>query len=103
MLNISGIQKNIILAPYTTYKIGGPADYFFIASNKKDLINVVMKARKNKIPYFVLGTGANILIGDKGFRGLVIKNEADAIDFDENIVTVESGATMAHLIEATKE
>ena len=97
------IQINVILAPYTTYKIGGPADYFYIAKNKKDLADIIIEARKNNIEYFVLGTGANILIGDKGFRGLVIKNEANniSINLEDEIVIAESGATVKELITKT--
>src|SRR3989344_5016419 len=103
MLNIPSIQTNVILAPYTTYKIGGPADYFFVATNKEDLINVVKEARKNNIKYFVLGTGANILVSDKGFRGLVIKNEADNITFDNHSVVAESGVIIKDLIKITSD
>ena len=77
MLKIPNLKKKEILAPYTTYKIGGLADYFVVATTSLELINAVKEARREKIPYFVLGTGANILFGDKGFRGLVIKNESN--------------------------
>lgn len=100
-MRISNLQKNIKLAPFTTYKIGGLADYFVIAKTKNELVNAIIEARKNKILYFILGTGANILFGDKGFRGLVIKNEANNITVSDNFVTAESGATIAKLIEIT--
>src|SRR3989344_4129721 len=103
MLNIPSIQTNVILAPYTTYKIGGPADYFFVATNKEDLINVVKEARKNNIKYFVLGTGANILVSDKGFRGLVIKNETNDVKFNNHLVVAESGMTIHDLIKITSD
>lgn len=103
MLNIQNIQTNVILAPYTTYKIGGPADYFFVATNKEDLLSAVKDARKNNIKYFILGTGANILVSDKGFRGLVIKNEANNIIFDNHSVVAESGVTIHNLIKITSD
>lgn len=71
------IQKDVLLADYTTFHIGGPGDEFVVASTIDELIQAVKHAKKKEIPYFILGTGANILIGDKGFRGLVIKNEAN--------------------------
>jgi UDP-N-acetylmuramate dehydrogenase len=101
MINFPGIQTNVLLAPYTTYKIGGPADYFFVAKNKTELINAVIEARKNKIEYFILGTGANILVGDKGFRGLVIKNEAGKISIDEKFTTATATATAKATAMAT--
>lgn len=102
MLSIKNLQENIILAPYTTYKIGGPAKYFVVVSDKKELIRVVIEARQNNIPYFVLGLGANILIGDKGFNGLVIKNESNSFSLYKDNLTAESGATISDLIEFTK-
>ncbi len=69
-------KSNVVLAPYTYFKIGGPADYFFEAKNEDDLIRAVRKANRIKTPFFILGRGSNILISDKGFRGLVIRNLA---------------------------
>jgi UDP-N-acetylmuramate dehydrogenase len=68
------ILKNQILAPYTTFGIGGPADYFVIAKTKEEIIEAVNWSKKKKVPYLILGKGSNLLISDKGFRGLVIKN-----------------------------
>lgn len=69
------LQKNILLAPYTTYRVGGPADLFVIVKNRNEFIEALRYVRNAGMPYFILGLGANILISDKGFRGLVIKNE----------------------------
>lgn len=73
------IQEQIPLAAYTTFHIGGPADYFIRVSTIDEIIKAVTWAQNKKIPFFLLGQGANILVGDKGFRGLVIKNEAKRI------------------------
>ena len=66
-------QKNILLKNYTTFKIGGPAKYFFIAKNKKELIEAIKWAKKQNLPFFILGAGSNVLFSDQGYRGLVIK------------------------------
>lgn len=74
MFYINNIKKNILLAPYTTFKIGGKAKYFYEAKNREDLIKAIKWAKAAKgLPYFILGGGSNILISDKGFDGLVIK------------------------------
>lgn len=75
----SQLKINQILSSYTTFKIGGPADYFVEVRTKEDMIKAVRTALSLKIPYFVLGGGSNILIADKGFRGLVIKNSTNQI------------------------
>jgi UDP-N-acetylmuramate dehydrogenase len=87
------------IAPYTTFRIGGPADVMFDAQSADDLAAAVTSARELGIPYFVLGLGANILVADKGFRGLVIRNVAKHFRFHEDgRVWVESGAVIAELI-----
>jgi UDP-N-acetylmuramate dehydrogenase len=91
------------LAPYTTFKIGGPADLFYQATSADALAEAVLAARELGVPYFVLGLGANILIGDRGFRGLVIRNTANRCEFREDgaecHLWVESGAVMKDLIQ----
>ena len=92
-----------VLAPYTTFKIGGPADLFYEARSADELAAAVLAARQHGVPFFLLGLGANILIGDRGFRGLVIRNRAQGIEFfpDHAQVRAESGAVVRpDLIEA---
>src|SRR3954467_9037415 len=69
-------RRDVVLAPYTTFRIGGPADLFCEPASADDLALAIRAARELRVPYFVLGLGANILIGDKGFRGIVIRNTA---------------------------
>ena len=69
------------------------------ATSADDLANAVLEARDTAIPWFVLGLGANILVGDRGVRGLVIRNVARHFRFnDDGRVWVESGAVMRDLI-----
>ena len=92
------------LAPYTTFRIGGPADLFYTTDSSDDLARAVGAARELEVPWFVLGLGANILVGDRGFRGIVIRNRASGFRFDgDGRLDVESGAVMKDLIpEAVK-
>lgn len=95
------IREHVMLAPYTTFGIGGPADYFVIAPTEQDIVEAVAFAKEKGIPFFLLGTGANILIGDKGYRGLVIKNEASKTILEGSELTAESGTTIEELIAYT--
>jgi len=88
------VRRDVPLAPFTTFKIGGPADLFYEAHSADELALAVTTARETRTPYFLLGTGANILVGDGGFRGLVIRNmarQADVLEDDSRLVA-ESGA-----------
>ena len=87
------------LAPFTTFRIGGPADVLYEATSANDLANAITAARALEIPWFVLGLGANILVGDKGVRGLVIRNRAIAHTIgDDGSVWSESGAAIQDLV-----
>lgn len=73
------VFENEPLAKYTYFQIGGPARLFFEAKNIEDLKLALTTAKKLQIPVVVIGAGANMLVSDKGFYGLVIKNRADGI------------------------
>ena len=70
----SSCKEDESLAKYTTFKIGGPADLFLIATTKEEFVNAITSARKLGIPVCVMGGGSNVLVSDVGFRGLVISN-----------------------------
>jgi UDP-N-acetylmuramate dehydrogenase len=96
------LRLSVPLAPYTTFRIGGPADVLYDATSADALATAVTAARAAGIPWFVLGLGANILIGDRGFRGLVIRNVARHVEIGESgVVRAESGTVVADLITAT--
>src|SRR6476661_5305204 len=93
------LRRDVPLAPYTTFRIGGPADLLFEADTADALANAILTARTAQVPYFVLGLGANVLIGDRGVRGLVIRNVATHHVFhDDGRLWVESGAVMSRII-----
>ena len=86
------LERDVPLAPYTTFQIGGPAELLYRAWTAQELADAVQTARELDVPYFVLGSGANILIGDGGIRGLVIRNESRGVEFrDRGRVRAESG------------
>jgi UDP-N-acetylmuramate dehydrogenase len=103
-MQLPGLQQNVVLAPFTTYKIGGPADYFIEAGSIEELIRAVAAARAQGTEFFILGAGANILVSDAGYRGLVIHNRARNIEIDSvnGLITAESGATLGEVIAAAK-
>ncbi|HEX9483139.1 MAG TPA: UDP-N-acetylmuramate dehydrogenase [Gemmatimonadaceae bacterium] len=93
------LRRNAALAPYTTFKIGGPADLLLEATSADVLADAVLTARTARVPWFVLGLGANVLVGDLGVRGLVVRNTASRFEFSpEGRLDVETGAVMAKLI-----
>src|SRR6478752_4639345 len=103
-LDAKRLKRNEPLAQYTTFRIGGPADLFYDATSTEDLAPAVTALRDLGIEYFVLGLGANILVGDRGLRGLVIRNPSRLLKFsDDGRLWVESAAVMPHLIPQAVE
>jgi UDP-N-acetylmuramate dehydrogenase len=85
------------LAPYTSWKIGGPADAFAAVETNAELSEVLRLIFKRKLPWFVLGSGSNLLVGDGGIRGIVLRLGGDftAIDVESqaDVVLVRAGAS----------
>ena len=94
------VKENVPLAPYTSARIGGPADIFITADTVAELARVVKHLWKNDMPFVMLGGGANILVSDKGARGVVILNRAKGVKFhvgDQPSVAAESGVVFSNL------
>jgi len=90
------LRKDVPLAPHTTFHVGGPADWYVAPDSAEGLAAALRIARRHDIPFFLLGTGANVIVGDRGVRGLVIHNKArqTTIDRDAHRLSAESGAIM---------
>ena len=91
------------LSAHTSYRIGGPADLFVRVESQGELCRMVALARECQVPYFLLGAGTNILVSDKGIRGLVIENRArgSRIEVREEgaILWAEAGVLLKDLAE----
>ncbi len=95
----SRLKLDVVLAPYTTFGIGGKADFFYRAKTPDELIYAIRTAQKLNLRFLVLGGGSNILISDSGFRGLIIKNECQKISANQNALTCQSGAGLDDVIK----
>jgi UDP-N-acetylmuramate dehydrogenase len=68
------LERDVLLSKHTSVKVGGPADLFTVARNSAQLEHAVRWAMGEGLPYLVLGSGSNVVMGDGGYRGLVIKS-----------------------------
>lgn len=94
------VKENVPLAPYTSARIGGPADIFITVDTVAELVRVVKHLWKNEMPFVMLGGGSNILVSDKGVRDVVILNRAKGVKFhagDQPSVAAESGVVFSNL------
>ena len=97
------VRRDVPLAPHTTFRIGGPADLYYRARSAEELRLAVASAEELGIPAFVLGRGANVLFGDRGFRGVVVRCDIAGVEFlPEGRVVAGAGVdTFPDLINAT--
>jgi UDP-N-acetylmuramate dehydrogenase len=91
-------KKNINLASYTAFKIGGSVKYFFTAKTKKELIEAIKESKRMKIPIFILGGGSNLLVSDDGFKGLVIKIQNFKLKNKGSKIFVEAGVPLSKIV-----
>lgn len=85
------------LKNHTTFKVGGPCDILMRPKTEEEIISIVKYCNKNDIPFMVIGNGSNLLVRDKGIRGVVIKLDKNfsQISFDGDRVTAQSGALLS--------
>lgn len=86
------------MSMYTTFKIGGKADFLVTPSTIEEGVAIVSLCKKNKIPYYVIGNGSNLLVGDKGYRGVIIH-----ISTKLNRVHIEKKRTTSREVDITLE
>lgn len=98
LLPKSKTSRDESLSRHTYFKLGGPAGLLTTVSSTQELVHAIKSARTLHVPFFILGSGSNILVGDQGIRGLVIKNEARGISHLGTLVTAESGALVTQLV-----
>ncbi len=100
---MSKFQENVVLAKYSNYKIGGPAEFFFEAKNVDEIKWALGEAKKLKLKIFILGGGTNLLISDEGYRGLVLKPNIDFLKCEGTAVAAGAGILMPELLDFTAE
>jgi len=99
------IRQEEELRKHTSLKIGGPADIFLIPASGNDLITLLKSLTKEDIPYFILGRGSNLLISDRGVRGIVIQvgRGLTGFNFRDDCLMAEAGVTLSRLAQSAAE
>ena len=98
------VEENVMLKKYTTFKVGGPANIFVTPRTEQALINLTRIINETDQSYFVLGKGSNIIVGDKGYNGIIIyTGQLDKIKVDNNTIVAQSGATLKDIAEIAQD
>ena len=108
LLNIieaNRIYRDEPMKKHTTFRVGGNADYFVIPKTKEEVEAVVQLCRQTGMPYYVLGNGSNLLVGDKGYRGVIIQiyKEMNKLEIEDELIKVQAGALLSKIGNAALE
>ena len=96
-LGSDNVKQQEPMSRHTTFRIGGPADFYLCPHSTKEVQEIVEICKEEKLPYFVLGNGSNLLVSDKGYRGVVIqlwKNFSD-ITVKDCCIQAKAGALLS--------
>ena len=90
---------------HTTFRVGGPADYFITPKTKEEVKELIALCKEFDMPYYVLGNGSNLLVSDKGYRGVIIQiyKEMNQIEIDGENINVQAGALLSRIGNAALE
>ena len=90
---------------HTTFRVGGEAECFITIQQEEELVKLIPYLNQIERDYFILGNGSNLLVGDKGYRGIVLKFDGsmEEIRTDGTLITAKAGATLAKVAAAAKE
>lgn len=100
-------EENVLssepMAKHTTFRVGGPADYYLVPRSIEQIQAAVALCKKENVPYFILGNGSNLLVSDKGYRGVVIqiyKNMCEVQVEGEDVIRAQAGALLSTVSKA---
>ena len=105
-IGIENVKLEEPMEKHTTFRIGGPADYFLCPQTAEELKAVIHVCKETGIPYFILGNGSNLLVSDKGYRGAVIqiwKNMSEVSVEDETKIRAQAGAQLSKIASCSLE
>lgn len=93
------IQCDEPMKNHTTFRVGGPADYFVMPETKEEVKEVIALCKSFEMPYYIIGNGSNLLVSDAGYRGVIIRlyKEMSQITVEGNQITAQAGALLSRI------
>lgn len=105
MVGAQNLKINEEMKNHTTFKVGGSADILVLPDNAEKLCNIVRLCIREQIPYFNMGNGSNLIVRDKGIRGIVIKlfDNFNKYEVRDNIIEAEAGILLSRISNVALE
>ena len=102
---IDSLLEQELMSRHTSFRIGGPADYFVEPASVDELAGVLSLARQEKVPFFIVGNGSNLLVSDEGFRGMIVHTGGSlrSISVEGDVIYAQAGALLGAVAGAALE
>ena len=99
------VLQNEPMSRHTTFRIGGVADYFVMPSKEDEIWQIISLAKQQNVPYYIVGNGSNLLVGDKGYRGIIIQicKRMNQVDVWGNRLYAQGGALLSKIAAVALE
>lgn len=99
------VLKDEPMSGHTTFRVGGPADYFVTPADTGEIREVIRLCRDRNVPYYIVGNGSNLLVGDRGYRGVIIQvfRYMNQISTEGEIIRAQAGALLSKVAAAACE
>ena len=100
ILGADNVWKDEPMKLHTTFRVGGPADWFVTPEEENRVCELVRLLKKENIPYYVMGNGSNLLVGDKGYRGVIIqmyKKMSQIRAMEDRVIYAQAGALLSKI------
>lgn len=104
-LTTGTLLEQELMSRHTSFRIGGPADYFVEPASVDELAGVLSLARQEKVPFFIVGNGSNLLVSDEGFRGMIVHTGGSlrSISVEGDVIYAQAGALLGAVAGAALE
>ncbi|MGI6012430.1 MAG: UDP-N-acetylmuramate dehydrogenase [Ruminococcus sp.] len=98
-LRTDQILRGELMKNHTTFRVGGPADYFVVPEDSLQVKQVIGLCRRQNVPWYVIGNGSNLLVGDRGYRGVIIQiyKNMSRIEIKEGQIEAQAGALLSRI------
>ena len=105
ILEDNRILEAELMSRHTTFRIGGPADFFLVPENADEIRRIIAVCKEKNVPYFILGNGSNLLVSDKGYQGVVVQlyRNFGQIRVEDSRIHAQAGALLSGIAAAARE
>ena len=105
ILEDNRILEAELMSRHTTFRIGGPADFFLVPENADEIKKIIAVCKEKNVPYFILGNGSNLLVSDKGYQGVVVQlyRNFGQIRVEDSRIHAQAGALLSGIAAAARE